>query len=119
MEFEKGWYNKFAIFIDKVDQTFRRRKEDVYADNWQQFASYQMPQSESVNAYVSKHDIESPLGQYLYGSANFASNEQFSVAAATIESTAATGFSNQHHVSASAFDFDLIDHIAQNKQIIP
>ena len=60
MEFEKGWYNKFAIFIDKVDQTFRRRKKDVYADYWQQFASYQMPQSESVNAYVSKHDIESP-----------------------------------------------------------
>ena len=79
-----------------------------------------MPQSELVNAYVSKHDIESPLGQYLYGSAKFASDEQFSVvAAATIESTVATGFSNEHNIRASAFDLDLMDHIAQNKQTIP
>jgi hypothetical protein len=120
MEFEKGWYNKFSIFIDKIDQTFRRRKEDKYADHWQQFASYQMPQSELVNAYVSKHDIESPLGQYLYGSAKFASDEQFSVvAAATIESTVATGFSNEHNIRASAFDLDLMDQFAQNKQTIP
>jgi hypothetical protein len=119
LEFEKGWYNKFSIFVDKVDQTFRRRKEDVYADYWQHFASYQMPQSESVNAYASEHDIDSPLGQYLYGSASFASDEQFSAASATIESTPTTGFSNEHHIRASAFDLDLMDHIAQNKQTIP
>ena len=39
-------------------------------------------QSESVDAYVSKHDKDSPLGQYLYGSASFASDEEFSAAAA-------------------------------------
>jgi hypothetical protein len=79
-----------------------------------------MPQLELVNAYISKHDIESPLGQYLYGSAKFASDEQFSVvAAATIESTVATGFSNEHNIRASAFDLDLMDQFAQNKQTIP
>jgi hypothetical protein len=119
MEFENGWYNKFATFIDKVDYSFRRRKEDAYADYWQHFAKYQMPQSESVDAYVSKHDIDSPLGQYLYGSASFASDEQFSAAAATIESTSTTGFCNDHQIRASAFDLDLMDHIAQNKQTIP
>jgi hypothetical protein len=78
-----------------------------------------MPQSESVSAYASEHDVDSPLGQYLYGSASFASDEQFSAAAATIESTSTTGFSNEHHIRASAFDLDLMDHIAQNKQTIP
>ena len=97
MEFEKGWYNNFSIFIDY----------------WQHFASYQMPQSESVDTYVSKHDIESPLGQYLYGSVSFASDEQFSAATATIESSSTTGFCNEHHSRASAFDLDRMDYIAQ------
>jgi hypothetical protein len=121
MEFEKGWFNTFSIFIDKVDHFFRRRKEDAYADYWHSFASYQMPHSESVHDYVSTHDIDSPLGQYLYhNTSTFASDAEFSSAAATTESSALTGFSKEsHNMRASAFDLDLMDHIAQNKQTIP
>ena len=121
MEFEKGWFNKFSIFIDKIDQFFRRRKEDGFADYWQHFSKYQMPQSESVEAYISNYDIDSPLGQYLYHTASFASEVQFSAAAAsTTESSAVTGFFNEsYHIRASSFDLDLMDHIAQNKQTIP
>ncbi len=31
MEFEKGWFNKFSIFVD--NQFFRRRKEDAYTSD--------------------------------------------------------------------------------------
>jgi hypothetical protein len=51
MEFEKGWFNKFSIFVDIVDQFFRRQKEDAYAVYWHNFAIHRMPQSESVDAY--------------------------------------------------------------------
>jgi hypothetical protein len=120
MEFDKGWFSSFSVFIDKIAEFFRRRKEETYAAYWQSFAQFQMPQSESVQAYVSKHDICSPLGQYLYDStAIFGSVAQFS-AAVTLESSALTGFSNEsHNMRATAFDLDLMDHIAQNKQTIP
>ncbi len=81
-----------------------------------------MPQSESVDAYNVKYDVDSPLGQYLYLSATFATDVQFSAVAASTatESRALTGFSNEsHRIRASAFDLDLMDHIAQNKQTIP
>ena len=122
MEFEKGWFNKFSIFVDKVDHFFRRRKEDAYAVYWHNFATHRMPQSESVDAYTVKYDVDSPLGQYLYLSATFATDVQFSAVAASTatESSALTGFSNEsHRIRASAFDLDLMDHIAQNKQTIP
>lgn len=121
MEFENGWFNKFSIFIDKIDHFFRRRKENVYADYWQSFAKFQMPQSQLVQAYVNDYDIESPLGKFLYGTASFGSDAQFAaVAASSTESNAVTGFSNEsHHLRATAFDLELMDHIEQNKQTIP
>jgi len=80
-----------------------------------------MPQSQLVQAYVNDYDIESPLGQFLYGTASFGSDAQFAAAAASSkESNAVTGFSNEsHHLRATAFDLELMDHIEQNKQTIP
>ena len=78
-----------------------------------------MPQSQLVQAYVNDYDIiESPLEQFLYGTASFESDAQFAAAAASsTESNAVTGFSNEsHHLRATAFDLELMDHIEQNKQ---
>jgi hypothetical protein len=66
MEFEKGWFNTFFTFVDKVDIFFRRRKVEKYADYWQSFATYQMPSSEGVQNYVREHDIDIPLGQFYF-----------------------------------------------------
>jgi len=119
MEFEKGWFNTFSTFVDKVDIFFRRRKVEKYADYWQSFATYQMPSSEGVQNYVREHDIDIPLGQYLFRDTNFATSLQFH-SAITFESTAATGFSNEsHRIRASIFSLELMEHIAQNKQTIP
>ena len=79
-----------------------------------------MPQSQLVQAYVNDYDIEIPLGQFLYGTASFRSDAQFAAAAASCtESNAVTGFSNEsHHLRATAFDLELMDHIEQNKHCI-
>lgn len=119
MPFEKGWFNNFSIFIDKVSIFFQRRKQQHYADYWKKFANFQMPTSELVEAYVIDHDIDSPLGQYLFHTSSFATQDQLQ-AAVTTEVSAATGFSSDaHRIRATNFDLDLIDHIEQNKQTIP
>jgi len=119
MQFEKGWFNNFSAFVEKISEFFRKRKEDRSAEYWQAFAKNQMPQSELVSDYVTTHDVNSPLGQFLFHTARFGSDEQLQ-AAITAENNALTGFSgNSHRLRASVFDLDLMEHIAQNKQSIP
>ena len=121
MQFEKAWFKSFSTFIDKVGGFFRKRKEDNYAEYWQNFAALRMPNSEQVDDFVNKFDINSPLGDVLFCSTKrFAGSHQQFQSVITLESTAITGFYNAAtRIRASPFDLDLMEHILQNKQSIP
>ena len=119
MAFEKGWFRNFSSFIDKIQLFFSKRKEENNAENWLNFATHRMPKSEQVENFVLDHDIDSPLGQYLFQNVNFgASSSTQSVD--TTEVSAMTGFSHAYHRNrATLFDLSLMDHIEQCKQTIP
>ena len=119
MQFEKGWFNNFSTFVDKICIFFKKRKADQFAKYWQIFAAHQMPRSELVADFLTDHDVDSPLSQFLYHTASFGSSEGLQ-AAVTTENSAITGFSSDsHRLRASVFDLDLMEHIEQCKQHIP
>ena len=121
MSFEKGWFRAFSTFVDKIRFFFNRRNEEKLAEYWQNFASHRMPASELVEDFIKDHDIDSPLGQYLYGNLSFGGPTPYSQSGGdTTEVSMITGFSHSHHRNrATPFDLSLMAHIEQCKQTIP
>lgn len=123
MSFEKGWFKTFSVFIDKIRLFFSRRKEEQHAEYWHSFATHRMPTSELVEDFVHDHDIDSPLGQYLFQNASFRSTPQlpkYPLSADSMEVSITTGFSHESHRNrATPFDLSLLSHIEQCKQTIP
>jgi hypothetical protein len=125
MPFERGWFKTFSTFIDKIRLFFSRRKEEQHVEYWHSFATHRMPTSELVEDFVQDHDIDSPLGQYLFhDAASFRSSPPlhppYLQSADSMEVSATTGFSHAFHRNrATPFDLSLLAHIEQCKQTIP